>query len=375
MFSLAGAEILAPYAIFAASTVGKKAFEAVALRSMKGLAETLSTVFRGNQEVLRLRKELELRLRMLAWPLDACVGRAVQGNPALQAAVEGALSLLQEVEAFEEALRSRDISQKPGTPCKCHRSAGGLDGPVGYFQYELHVKQDIERDELYHEEGERAEEIVADVAAIAGLSWATAHSLRIGSNDLSPALVFHIAGEPSETAQDSTRGTSAASAPGAATRSGRAAVRRSSAVGSAGQHTSGTPPAAPATPAAPSRVLCKYAIQLRRVASADADEDGSTESGSGGGGGAEASDLSIDWKVLSELEYVLRLCQLESYEERTHQDLGDERLRLAFAAAATATGPSPPGPGPARRPGSRAPSTDVRSLSVQLAAVGFGSPL
>ena len=82
--------------------------------------------------MLRLRDELELKLEMLAFPVDICGQKALQGQSALQVMISNmmaalmfnalkcpqiaqgafnvALSVLNEIEEFEASLVSQDIS-------------------------------------------------------------------------------------------------------------------------------------------------------------------------------------------------------------------------------------------------------------------------
>ena len=59
--------------------------------------------------MLRLRNELETKLTVLSLPVDICVQHAVRGNSALQGALNAALSVLGDIEAFEESLRDQEI--------------------------------------------------------------------------------------------------------------------------------------------------------------------------------------------------------------------------------------------------------------------------
>ena len=45
-------------------------------------------------QVLRLRNELEMKLSVLALPVDICVQHSIRGNSALQGALKAALSIL-----------------------------------------------------------------------------------------------------------------------------------------------------------------------------------------------------------------------------------------------------------------------------------------
>ena len=62
-------------------------------------------------QVIRLRNELEVKLSILALPMDICVQHAVRGNSALQGALTAALAVLGEIEALEDALRKEDINK------------------------------------------------------------------------------------------------------------------------------------------------------------------------------------------------------------------------------------------------------------------------
>ena len=50
--------------------------------------------------------------------------------------------------------------------------------------------QDLD-DGSYHEDEEEAGQQVLNVLDIVAVEWATSHSLHLGSNDYSPALVLH----------------------------------------------------------------------------------------------------------------------------------------------------------------------------------------
>ena len=69
-------------------------------------------------QVLRLRNELEMKLSVLALPVDICVQHSIRGNSALQGALKAALSILGDIEAFEDALRREAIMKV----CSTHLS-------------------------------------------------------------------------------------------------------------------------------------------------------------------------------------------------------------------------------------------------------------
>lgn len=53
------------------------------------------------------------------------------------------------------------------------------------------LSQDLD-DGAYHEEDEQAECFSLRVQNIVALEWGTSHSLGLGSNDYTPALVMHV---------------------------------------------------------------------------------------------------------------------------------------------------------------------------------------
>ena len=59
--------------------------------------------------MLRLRDELELKVNVLSLPVDICVQHALQGNSALQGALNVALRVLQDIEDYEASLRQQEI--------------------------------------------------------------------------------------------------------------------------------------------------------------------------------------------------------------------------------------------------------------------------
>jgi len=60
-------------------------------------------------QVLRLRDELELKVDVLSLPVDICVQHALQGNSALQGALNVALRVLQDIQDYEANLRQQEI--------------------------------------------------------------------------------------------------------------------------------------------------------------------------------------------------------------------------------------------------------------------------
>ena len=56
-----------------------------------------------------MRDDLELKMKVLALPLDICVSAAVKGQSSLQGVVDVALKILQDIDQFEEALRQQTL--------------------------------------------------------------------------------------------------------------------------------------------------------------------------------------------------------------------------------------------------------------------------
>ena len=50
-----------------------------------------------------------MKLTILSLPVDICVQYSATGNSALQGALDAALSVLSDIEAFEESLRNQEI--------------------------------------------------------------------------------------------------------------------------------------------------------------------------------------------------------------------------------------------------------------------------
>lgn len=496
MFALAAPAVLAnPLVVRAASTVAKKAFDVVARNSLRGITDILSERFKGNAEVLRLRDELELKVDVLSLPVDICVQHALQGNSALQGALNVALRVLQDIEDYEANLRQQEIDTARGSggwtpdktsvgqavrkleslikqldsllpylgvainavnllntgsaapsisPCRLmaaswtlrsstlspskpifslpraiwHRqgltaTASGrtpmqtlyplcsialqrLPGEeeqevdsssadVGQsFEYELCVQQDMD-DGAYHEEDEQAEQFRLKVQDIVALEWATSHSLGLGTNDYTPALVMHVI-KPTAGASSAMSSGSASVGSTSATAATPPplvpAPTNSSSTSKLQSGRSRSMGAAPSPPhAGPQR---KFALQLSAL------EDTPQN----------IACSSSQWMLLSQLEYLIRLCMLESREEAAHYQLGDERIQMAFNTTSSAfdkhsvspslpdlspsvsqSYPDTPGLSSHRRAAQRSsgfpadsPSGSVVTVTKNLENMGFGSP-
>lgn len=81
-------------------------------------------------QVLKLRDELELKVDVLSLPVDICVQHALQGNSALQGALNVALKVLQDIEDYEASLRQQEIDMV-GFPSlhKCCPCLSGSNAP------------------------------------------------------------------------------------------------------------------------------------------------------------------------------------------------------------------------------------------------------
>eukprot|EP00891_Asterochloris_glomerata_P007178 jgi/Astpho2/7178/fgenesh1_pg.00113_%23_20_t len=111
--------------------VAKKAFEAVARKSVSNISVLITDSFQGDKEVLRLRDSLEMKLKVVSLPIDLCVRQAVRGNTALQGALDLALKVLQDIETFEQALQRQAIGAARGdrtTPERAASTARQLEG-------------------------------------------------------------------------------------------------------------------------------------------------------------------------------------------------------------------------------------------------------
>ena len=80
----------------------------------------------GCMQVLRLRDELEVKVRVISLPVDICVQLVIRGNSALQGALDVALAALRDIEEFEESLRNQDVAivrhpqPSHSNPTLCH---------------------------------------------------------------------------------------------------------------------------------------------------------------------------------------------------------------------------------------------------------------
>lgn len=135
--------------------MAKKAFDVVARNSLRGITDILSERFKGNAEVraghssvqlellelrgatqrfvvqvMKLRDELELKVDVLSLPVDICVQHALQGNSALQGALNVALKVLQDIEDYEAGLRQQEIDMVGLTHLHlCCLHSGGYNAP------------------------------------------------------------------------------------------------------------------------------------------------------------------------------------------------------------------------------------------------------
>ena len=64
-----------------------------------------------DHQVALVRDELELKMKVLALPLDICLSAAVKGQSSLQGVLDVALKILQDIERFEDNLRNQTLSK------------------------------------------------------------------------------------------------------------------------------------------------------------------------------------------------------------------------------------------------------------------------
>ncbi|PRW44576.1 1 domain-containing [Chlorella sorokiniana] len=405
MFAILSSQL----AFSAASTLAKKSFEFGITSSLRGLSDVIKDRFQHSKALQETQGELELKVKMLCLPVDILAHHVTQGNTALQEPLGVALGVLDEVEAFRQALVAQDVAraqdasspdgsaanaaqlckrlkelvarldsvlpylnlaistvallnQGPAAPlspsrlmaaswrlrsnphpgaavfslpeaswheerqltaagpamaeafrlcsltvCRSQLPASGGHGPDSggdedpdasqgglYFGgYELLLHQDL-NDGLYHDPEESAASLRLQVCDIVGLEWETTRSLNQGENEYRPALVLHVlhsSGSSSdEEADQRQQGPAVAAAPGTAGRDRRAALQAA---------------AASPLPTPPRQQ---------------------------GGAVLGSSLLQREWQLLGELEYVLRLCILESREQLPHHEVTDERIQMAFQA-------------------------------------------
>ena len=82
------------------------------------------------KQVLKLRDELELKVDVLSLPVDICVQHALQGNSALQGALNVALKVLQDIEDYEASLRQQEIDMVGVPPLyMCSLCLSGSNAP------------------------------------------------------------------------------------------------------------------------------------------------------------------------------------------------------------------------------------------------------
>lgn len=69
-------------------------------------------------QVSKLQAELELKLSVIALPLDICVQHAARGESSLQGVLDSVTRILQDIERFEEALREQGIRTVAALPAQ-----------------------------------------------------------------------------------------------------------------------------------------------------------------------------------------------------------------------------------------------------------------
>ncbi|KAL4428513.1 hypothetical protein ABPG75_002602 [Micractinium tetrahymenae] len=115
-------------AFSAATTLAKKTFEFSITSSLKGLSDVIHERFSHSQVLQDTQAELEAKVKMLCLPVDLLAHFATRGNTALQEPLGVALAVLEEVEAFRQALVQHDVAraQEGSSPEAATASAAQL---------------------------------------------------------------------------------------------------------------------------------------------------------------------------------------------------------------------------------------------------------
>ncbi|PSC69926.1 1 domain-containing [Micractinium conductrix] len=98
-------------AFSAATTLAKKTFEFSITSSLKGLSDVIRERFSNSAVLQETQGELEMKVKMLCLPVDILAHYATRGNTALQEPLGVALGVLEEVEAFRQALVAHDVAR------------------------------------------------------------------------------------------------------------------------------------------------------------------------------------------------------------------------------------------------------------------------
>ncbi|KAI7841085.1 hypothetical protein COHA_005312 [Chlorella ohadii] len=107
MFAILSSQL----AFSAASTLAKKSFEFGITSSLRGLSDVIKDRFQHSKALQDTQGELELKVKMLCLPVDILAHHVTQGNTALQEPLGVALGVLDEVEAFRQALVAQDVAR------------------------------------------------------------------------------------------------------------------------------------------------------------------------------------------------------------------------------------------------------------------------
>lgn len=98
-------------ALYAGSIVLRKTFEAVAQRSLSSIFSSLHARFRGQDQLQTLQRELESRLQVLSLPVDMCIQHVLHGNTALQGALDMVILLINDIVSFQEELEAQAYNE------------------------------------------------------------------------------------------------------------------------------------------------------------------------------------------------------------------------------------------------------------------------
>uniref|UniRef100_A0A1D1ZNW2 Uncharacterized protein n=1 Tax=Auxenochlorella protothecoides TaxID=3075 RepID=A0A1D1ZNW2_AUXPR len=189
------------------------------------------------------------------------------------------------------------------------------------FSFQLSIQQGLD-DGRFHDEEESAESIALQVSDLSWVEWGSSQSLSHGSGQFKPALILHFDAPSSGT-----------------DRQGAARAATCYAIQIRDQLDEGYEDAASTSGGSPSPSASSSSSEESAVKGA---EDPAGLPGSTG-------DQAQEWGTLGCLEYVIKLCALESREQACHTTLQDERIQLGFQTGTCQA------PAPGARPSAQSP--------------------
>eukprot|EP00803_Ostreobium_quekettii_P001286 evm.model.scf_105.11 EVM.evm.TU.scf_105.11 scf_105:102741-108399(+) len=116
----------------------------VVRESWKKVADFYVERYGADSEVIRLGRELEVKLRVIQHPLDMCTQQAARGNQALEGARDVAVAILKEIEQLQDDIVNQQVKEAQGetkedksTPLqwakKLKRLSDKLDSMIPYL--------------------------------------------------------------------------------------------------------------------------------------------------------------------------------------------------------------------------------------------------